>query len=117
MPAVAFNASIERNKRLLIFYQCVTPLLCTPRSARAARTVWMPMTLCLPSVRHFFCSARRCELIEDLRWRYGATGLPREVAEKLSSREADYLRDYGDNLMQFVEEIGIDITAVRLLPC
>ena len=35
-------------------------------------------------------AARRCDLLDDLRWAYGAAGLPPELRDKMSSAEADY---------------------------
>lgn len=75
--------------------------------------VGLPLRLPLltPLRAHPPRSLRRCELIEDLRWRYGAAGLPADVRGKLSSAEADYARGYNEVLAGYVAASGIDITA------
>lgn len=54
----------------------------------------------------------RCERIEQLRWRHGGV-IDADVRGKLSSSEADYFKAYSGLLTRYMEDIKLDLTAVR----
>ena len=62
--------------------------------------------------------ARRCEMVEDLRWAAGPAlaSLPLELRAKLAAPEADYFRAYAEALAHFAADAGIDAAADRQAP-
>jgi len=48
--------------------------------------------------------------VEELRWEYGAV-LPSRWASRLSRKEEDYARSYGDALGEYMRSVDLDVTA------
>lgn len=58
----------------------------------------------------------RLRVLQETRWDIGAI-LPEEVAGKLSGHERDFFGDYNKGVLQYMQEIDLDLSSVRRLLC
>ena len=64
----------------------------------------------------FFCSKRRLDLLQDLRWSHGS--LSEHVKSNITPQELDFSKAYNKLLGQYMRSremrgVGLDLTAVR----